>query len=130
MQQQCNKERKRLHQQKILIKQLVVQNYLGQQTIFGVSQLNQRTDFDFNPNSTFDYMYSFVENLEFLKSKKYELRKDKFLMSILSNGPNNQLVDFRNSILFAIKLNRTLVIPTFFEHFTIRNMVQLTYTLL
>ena len=64
-----------------------------------------------------------------MKSKKYELRKDKFLMSILSNGPNNQLVDFRNSILFAIKLNRTLVIPTFFEHFTIRNMVQLTYTI-
>ena len=48
-------------------------------------------------------------------------------MSILSNGPNNQLVDFRNSILFAIKLNRTLVIPTFFEHFTIRNMVHITF---
>ena len=46
-------------------------------------------------------------------------------MSILSNGPNNQLVDFRNSILFAIKLNRTLVIPTFFEHYTIRDMVQI-----
>nr|XP_039265825.1 uncharacterized protein LOC120341394 [Styela clava] len=44
------------------------------------------------------------------------LRPDKFLLPILANGPNNQIIGLREAALVAIKLNRTLVIPKFFKH--------------
>ena len=40
-------------------------------------------------------------------------------MHVLSNGPNNQLVDMRKGLYFSIKLNRTFVMPLFFEHITV-----------
>ena len=50
---------------------------------------------------------------------KYNLRKDRYLMHILSNGPNNQIADLKRALYFSIKLNRTFVMPLFFEHSTI-----------
>ena len=45
-----------------------------------------------------------------------KLRPDFFVLPILQNGPNNQLVGFRETIFLAIKLNRTVVLPKFFKH--------------
>jgi len=45
-----------------------------------------------------------------------KLSKQRFLLPVLINGPNNQLVGFRKTIFIAIKLNRTVVIPKFFAH--------------
>ena len=50
---------------------------------------------------------------------KYNLRRDHYLMHVLSNGPNNQLSDLKKGLYFSIKLNRTFVMPLFFEHMTI-----------
>ena len=50
---------------------------------------------------------------------KYNLRRDHYLMHVLSNGPNNQLTDLKKGLYFSIKLNRTFVMPLFFEHSTI-----------
>jgi len=45
-----------------------------------------------------------------------KLNKSKYLLPILRNGPNNQLVGLRASIYVAIRLNRTMVLPKFFKH--------------
>ncbi|CBY35005.1 unnamed protein product [Oikopleura dioica] len=47
---------------------------------------------------------------------KYPTRKDKFLTSVLMNGPNNQLIGLRETIFIAIKLNRSYILPKFFKH--------------
>lgn len=44
------------------------------------------------------------------------LRQDHFLLPILCYGPNNQILGLRESIVMAIKLNRTLIAPPFFKH--------------
>ena len=46
----------------------------------------------------------------------FNLRKDHFLLPVLCYGPNNQVVGFRESIVMAVKLNRTLIAPPFFKH--------------
>lgn len=43
---------------------------------------------------------------------------DRFLIPLLSMGPNNQFEGFLESVFLAIKLNRTLCIPPFFKHKT------------
>ncbi|CAG5108482.1 Oidioi.mRNA.OKI2018_I69.chr1.g3817.t1.cds [Oikopleura dioica] len=43
---------------------------------------------------------------------------DKFLIPFLNWGPNNQLRGLQESLILAIKLNRTLCVPFFFKHFT------------
>lgn len=45
-----------------------------------------------------------------------KLNQDSFLLPVLVNGPNNQLLGFRKSIYVAILLNRTVVLPRFFKH--------------
>lgn len=47
-----------------------------------------------------------------------KLRPDYFVLAVLQNGPNNQLVGFREVIFLAVKLNRTVVIPRFIKHHT------------
>lgn len=37
-------------------------------------------------------------------------------MPVLPYGPNNQLRGFRETIILAIKLNRTVVMPPFYKH--------------
>ena len=44
------------------------------------------------------------------------LRSDHFLIPVLPYGPNNQLRGFRETIILAIKLNRTVVMPPFYKH--------------
>ena len=44
------------------------------------------------------------------------LNPSKFLMPVLPYGPNNQLRGFRETIILAIKLNRTVVMPPFYKH--------------
>nr|XP_039265613.1 uncharacterized protein LOC120341204 [Styela clava] len=46
------------------------------------------------------------------------LNPDKFLLPIPHNGPNNQLIGLREATFVAIRLNRTMVIPRFFKHFS------------
>ena len=41
---------------------------------------------------------------------KYPTRSDKFLTTVLMNGPNNQLVGLRETIFMAIKLNRSYIL--------------------
>ncbi|CBY38889.1 unnamed protein product [Oikopleura dioica] len=47
---------------------------------------------------------------------KYKTRPDKFLTSVLMNGPNNQLLGLRETMFIAIKLNRSYIMPKFFKH--------------
>ena len=44
------------------------------------------------------------------------LDPDKFLIPVLTYGPNNQLRGFRETIFLALKLNRTIVPPPFYKH--------------
>ena len=47
---------------------------------------------------------------------KYKMDPTKFLAVAGSRGPNNQIVSLRDTIFFAIALNRTLILPPFFKH--------------
>jgi len=47
---------------------------------------------------------------------KYTSHPWRFLMPILYYGPNNQIHGLRESIILAIKLNRTLALPPFHKH--------------
>ena len=42
--------------------------------------------------------------------EKYPTRSDKFLTSVLMNGPNNQLIGLRETIFIAIKLDRSYIL--------------------
>ena len=44
------------------------------------------------------------------------IRKDKFLINISPFGPNNQFRGFRDTVLLAYYLNRTIILPIFFKH--------------
>ncbi|XP_039257115.2 uncharacterized protein LOC120333804 [Styela clava] len=62
---------------------------------------------------------------------KYVMNPNLFLIPTLQNGPNNQIIGLQQSILVALLLNRTLVLPHFYEHamlgVTFRNIVQPKY---
>merc|ERR1712242_599157 len=45
-----------------------------------------------------------------------KLRTDHFLINLSPFGPNNQFRGFRDTILLAYILNRTIVLPLFFKH--------------
>ena len=47
-----------------------------------------------------------------------KLRSTHFLINVSPFGPNNQFRGFRDSILLAIYLNRTIVLPPWFKHGT------------
>nr|XP_002127797.1 uncharacterized protein LOC100180546 [Ciona intestinalis] len=47
---------------------------------------------------------------------KHRLDPNRFLIPTVINGPSNQLAGFQQSALLAILLNRTLVLPNFYEH--------------
>ena len=55
------------------------------------------------------------KNLSSIKPK-HNLRTDKFLLNLSPYGPNNQFRGFRDSIILAYYLNRTVVLPLFFKH--------------
>lgn len=46
------------------------------------------------------------------------VRPDKFLFSMSPFGPNNQFRGFRDNIMLAYYLNRTVVLPDFVKHIT------------
>ena len=48
----------------------------------------------------------------------YKTRPNKYLIPTLTWGPNNQLRGFREAVIMAIQLNRTLCIPPFYKHHT------------
>lgn len=48
----------------------------------------------------------------------YQTNTEQFLMPVLIWGPMNQVEGFRETIALAISLNRTLVIPPMYRHFT------------
>ena len=52
------------------------------------------------------------------KPRYQTVREDKYLFSVSPFGPNNQLRGLRDSIMLAIYLNRTYVLPSFFKHST------------
>merc|ERR1712110_952940 len=47
---------------------------------------------------------------------KYPQPADRFLLPILSWGPNNQITGLAESMMLARHLNRTLVVPPFYRH--------------
>ena len=47
---------------------------------------------------------------------KIPLDPNKYLIPVLTYGPNNQLRGFRETIFLAIKLNRTIIPPPFYKH--------------
>ena len=47
---------------------------------------------------------------------KFKTRRDRFISSVVSRGPNNQLISLRETIFIAIKLDRALILPPFFKH--------------
>lgn len=47
-----------------------------------------------------------------------ELDRNRFLYPVLTNGPNNQLIGFRDAVYLAIRLNRTILLPFFNKHRT------------
>jgi len=49
---------------------------------------------------------------------KYKLNPEKYLIPALIWGPMNQVEGLRESIAIAIHLNRTLVLPPMYRHFT------------
>ncbi|XP_039265904.2 uncharacterized protein LOC120341462 isoform X1 [Styela clava] len=49
---------------------------------------------------------------------KMRLNPEKYLLVIPRGGPNNQMYELREALFIAIKLNRTIVMPKFFKHFT------------
>ena len=51
-----------------------------------------------------------------IKIPKYRLNPNKYLSAVLPWGPNNQIRGLMETILLAIKLDRTLVVPPFFKH--------------
>ena len=53
------------------------------------------------------------------EAPKYQLDENRLISHFVSNGPNNQIVDFRSGLFWAIKLNITTTLPLFYEHFTI-----------
>ena len=42
--------------------------------------------------------------------------QERFLIPLLINGPNNQVIGLRDSIFLTICLNRTLILPRFYRH--------------
>ena len=55
----------------------------------------------------------------------YKTRPNKYLIPTLTWGPNNQLRGFREAVIMAIQLNRTLCIPPFYKHHTDKSNGQL-----
>ncbi|XP_078490834.1 uncharacterized protein LOC100184212 [Ciona intestinalis] len=47
-----------------------------------------------------------------------KLDRNRYLLPILKNGPNNQLSGLRDAVYLCIKLDRTLVLPKFYKHRT------------
>ena len=95
--------------------------------------INETTDSKKIPNLTkiSPIMTSSTKNLNFNcpftpppKSSKnqptpiHDLNPEKYLLNISPFGPNNQLRGFRDTVILAIYLNRTVVIPPFFKHGT------------
>lgn len=58
------------------------------------------------------------ENKEKQIEPYFRLRNNRFILPWLYNGPTNQLFGLRQAAYIAITLNRTLVLPIFFKHFT------------
>ena len=64
----------------------------------------------------FDYPEDFTELSKTLP--EFNLRRDKFLINVSPFGPNNQFRGFRDTIMLAYYLNRTIALPGFFKHVT------------
>ena len=50
------------------------------------------------------------------KNPLLKLDPHKFIFPLLINGPNNQMIGLRDSIFLSIALNRTLILPQFYQH--------------
>lgn len=55
-----------------------------------------------------------------IENPTYSMDPNRYLLPVLEGGPNNQVFCIRETIFIATKLNRTLVIPKFYKHFTDR----------
>ena len=66
----------------------------------------------------FDLSKTYNQDFSEIEPLLGSIRKDKFLINCSPFGPNNQLRGFRDTVLMAIYLNRTIVFPPFFKHST------------
>lgn len=64
----------------------------------------------------FDIKNLYNKNFDDIKPLLSSIRRDKFLINLTPFGPNNQLRGFRDTVLLAIYLNRTIILPPFFKH--------------
>ena len=62
--------------------------------------------------------YADTKTLNSIRPLLSSIRRDHFLMNLSPFGPNNQLRGFRDTLLLAVFLNRTIVLPPFFKHRT------------
>jgi len=60
--------------------------------------------------------FDLKQTLDKTKTPKYQLDPNKFIINVSPFGPNNQFHGFRDTIMLAIYLNRTLILPKFFKH--------------
>ena len=74
--------------------------------IFAVNQINHNRSCQLEPHHPL------------LQQHLLNINHKKFLLPLLVNGPNNQLIGFRDAVFLSIILNRTLVVPRFYEHKT------------
>ena len=73
---------------------------------------SQNCPFELNSN------YADSNTLKKIKPLLNSIRRDHFLLNLSPFGPNNQLRGFRDTLILAIYLNRTIVLPPFFKHRT------------
>ena len=73
---------------------------------------SQNCPFELNSN------YADSNELNTIKPILDSIRRDHYLLNLSPFGPNNQLRGFRDTLILAIYLNRTIVLPPFFKHRT------------
>ena len=82
-----------------------------------VSTTNFPTKYKLPSNQThWTCPFDFPTILESNPTPASNLRKTHFLVNLSPFGPNNQFRGFRDTILLAYLLNRTIVLPLFFKH--------------
>lgn len=89
--------------------------YNNQKKITSISKkLEENAKFEYSHSSQKSFKNCSVLNLyEWNKNHikpRFVLRKDKFILPLLYNGPNNQMLGFQQSMIMAVLLNRLNVV--------------------
>ena len=69
-------------------------------------------------NCPFELDSNYRDDISDIEPFLKDIRRDHYLINLSPFGPNNQLRGFRDTLVLAIYLNRTIVMPPFFKHRT------------